>query len=131
MLPFPEWFPVQSKALCPGGFPLSTLPFYEGIPSMVRRRTLSTPPFSERYPTSAYAAHQDMKFVRNLLRLRGAFLGCGCILSSSVAADDIYFGVGQQPSGECFLLAIWNYEGFPLVILENRRGIERKTLIIV
>jgi hypothetical protein len=27
MLPFPEWFPMQSKALCPGGFPLSTLPF--------------------------------------------------------------------------------------------------------
>ncbi len=72
-----------------------------------------------------------MKCVRNLLRLRSAFFGCGCILSSSVAADDIYFGVGQQPSGECFLFAIWNYEGFPLVILENRRGIERKTLIIV
>gem|GEM_PF-5538586 len=38
--------------------------------------------------------------------------------------------VGKQPSSERFLLAIWNYEGYPLVMLENRRGIERLTLII-
>jgi hypothetical protein len=44
MLPFPEWFPIQSKALCPERFLLSTLPFYEGIPQAVRRRTLSTSP---------------------------------------------------------------------------------------
>ena len=48
-----------------------------------------------------------MEFVRNLLRLRSAFLCGSRILSSSIAADDLYFRVGKEPSSERFLLAIW------------------------
>ena len=73
--------------------------------------------------------HQ-VEFVRNLLSLRSAFLCSRRILSSSIAADDIYFRVGKKPSSERFLLAIRNYEGFPLVALRNLKGIEQKTLII-
>ncbi len=71
-----------------------------------------------------------MEFVCNLLSLRSAFLGSCRILSSAIAADDIYFRVGKEPGSERFLLAIGNYEGFPLVALKNFSGIEQKTLII-
>ena len=35
-----------------------------------------------------------------------------------------------EPGGDRFHLPIRDYEGFPLVMLENLSGIERKTLII-
>jgi hypothetical protein len=48
-----------------------------------------------------------MKFVCDLLCLGGSFSGGSRILASPITADDLYFWVRKEPSGQCLLLAVW------------------------
>ena len=68
---------------------------------------LSTPPFSERDLTSAYAAHYQVKTIGDLCGLGSPLLGRISIAAGSVSADDFNLRVLFEPRLDRFRSAIW------------------------
>src|SRR5258708_38774880 len=81
--------------------------FPRQVSDRLRGLLLSTPPFSERYLTSAYAAHDQVVAVSHLDRMRqGAFDGIR-IATGSVSADGFHFLVILQPGQDRFHMGVW------------------------
>src|SRR2546421_2699118 len=68
-----------------------------------------------------------METISHLNRLRSAGRYRAGVLTAAIAAHMGDFGMRFHPGRGGFLLTVRHYEGFPLVMLENRRGIEWKT----
>ncbi len=67
---------------------------------------LSTPPLSERYPTSAYVAHAEVEAIGGLERLGSTLAGGGSILFSTITADQFDLRMRLYPGFGGFRLAV-------------------------
>jgi len=79
---------------------LSFLGFPRQVSDRLRGLSLSTSPFSERNPTRAYAAHEDMPAIGNLKRLRSS---TRCPISkggTAVPTDELHRRVSLEPGGK-------------------------------
>src|SRR2546422_7400309 len=72
----------------------------------------------------------QMPAVTHLPRLWSAFANSRNIFRGAIAADHLKRGMLFQPGLDALSRAVGDYEGFPLVALENFSGSEQKTLII-
>src|SRR5260370_5796162 len=82
--------------------PLSHATVLFGSPRQVSDRLrgllLSTPPFSERYPTSAYATHQQVEPISNLYCMRSTIAGSCGIVTRSITADELNTRMRLEPT---------------------------------
>lgn len=98
--------------------PLSHATVLVGFPRKVSDRlrglSLSTSPFSERNPTRAYAAHQEMPTIYDLLRLWGTVCCPTLIVFRAISTDDFDAWMLPEPFGKGFSAPVFKQLDWPV-----------------
>src|SRR6266487_84431 len=74
--------------------------FPRQVSDRLRGLLLSTPPFSERCLTNAYAAHHEVVPISDLPGVRGTTCGCLRIRPRTIPADDLHASMHTQPTDD-------------------------------